>query len=209
VLKDAEAVAGTDRLSRTLSDLVEAAADAYEATGNNQAMAVARRMRSVTTVPAPAEAGPQPPAIKDLAAALKAMPAGHLSRLIANSAGELTWTGGVFKMPDGFIGRYGYVEIIGPDGLASCPKLRFGLYLQSPDSYYPPHDHAAEEFYYVVGGGARWQIDDGEFFDTRPGSFVHHKPHQRHAMETAAEPLLAMWIWTGDIRTETYRIDGA
>lgn len=201
-------VTAAERLSRTLSDLVGAAADAYEATGNSAAITVARRMRSVTTVPAPAEATHRPPALKDLPAGLKAMPPGRLGRLIAGSASELTWTGGVFKMPDGFVGRYAYVEIIGPDGLAACPKLRFGLYLQSPDSYYPPHDHAAEEFYYVVGGGARWQIDDGAFFDTHPGSFVHHKPHQRHAMETAADPLLAMWIWTGDIRTETYRIDG-
>lgn len=199
---------GSDRLSRTLGDLVQAAADAYEAAGNEQAAAVAKRLRGVTEVPAPAGAGAQPPALKDLAAGLKAMPAGRLSNLIAGSAGELTWTGGVFKMPDGFVGRYAFVEIVGPDGLVSCPKLRFGLYLQSPDSYYPPHDHAAEEFYYVVGGGARWQVDDGAFFVTRPGSFVHHAPHQRHAMETAADPLLAMWIWTGDIRTETYRIDG-
>lgn len=198
----------TDRLSGTLADLVQAAADAYETTGSKPAAAAAKRLRGVATVPAPAEAGAQPPALKDLPSGLKAMPAGRLGRLIAASAGEVTWTGGVFKMPDGFVGRYAYVEIVGPDGLVGCPKLRFGLYLQSPDSYYPPHDHAAEEFYYVVGGGARWQIDDGEFFTTRPGSFVHHKPHQRHAMETAADPLLAMWIWTGDIRTETYRIDG-
>lgn len=202
------AVTDADRLSRTLTDLVTAAADAYEATGNKQAIAAARGMHGVASVPAPGEIGPQPPALKDLPAGLKAMPASPLSTHIAASAAALTWTGGVFKMPDGFVGRYAFVEIIGPDGLATCPKLRFGLYLQSPDSYYPPHDHAAEEFYCVVGGGARWQIDDGAFFDTRPGSFVHHKPHQRHAMETAADPLLAMWIWTGDIRTETYRIDG-
>jgi len=196
-------------LSQTLTALVSAAADAYAATGNPDAVAVAKRLRTVTSVPAPPPVGDQPPALKDLAAGLAVMPAGHLSDLVRASATEITWSGGVFKMPDGFGGRYAYVEFVGPDGMVTCPKLRFGLYLQSPDTYYPAHDHAAEEFYYVIGGGARWQIDDGAFFETAPGSLIHHRPHQRHAMETFANPLLAMWIWTGDIRTETYRIDGA
>ncbi len=197
------------RYSEALSALVGAAADAYASTGNDKAIAAANRLRTVTRVPAPPPPNTQPPALKDLGAGLKAMSAGRLSELVSETAADLTWTGGVFKMPDGFAGRYAYVEIVGPDGMVTCPRLRFGLYLQSPDSYYPAHDHAAEEFYYVIGGGARWQIDDGTFFDTHPGSFVHHAPHQRHAMETAADPLLAMWIWTGDIRNETYRIDGA
>jgi mannose-6-phosphate isomerase-like protein (cupin superfamily) len=201
-------VTASASLSRTLTDLVLAATDAYGATGDARAIAAAKRLRTVTMVPAPPPPGPQPPALKDLTAGLAAMPEGPLSDLIRAAAAEVTWTGGVFKMPDGFAGRYAYVEIVGPDGMVACPKLRFGLYLQSPDTYYPPHDHAAEEYYYVVGGGARWQIDDGPFFDAPPGALIHHKPHQRHTMETAADPLLAMWIWTGDIRVETYRIDG-
>ena len=140
---------------------------------------------------------------------LAAMPKGRLSDLLGASAAHITWTGGVFKMPDGFAGRYAYVEIVGPDGMVLCPKLRFGLYLQSPDTYYPSHDHAAEELYLVIGGSAHWQKDDGPFFEAGPGSYIHHKPHQRHAMETTAEPLFALWIWTGDIRVETYLIDGS
>lgn len=196
-------------LSQTLTALVLAAADAYGATGDARALAAVTRLRTVTMVPAPPPVGAQPPALKDLAAGLAAMPKGRLSDLVGASAAHITWTGGVFKMPDGFAGRYAYVEIVGPDGMVLCPKLRFGLYLQSPDTYYPSHDHAAEELYLVIGGSARWQKDDGPFFEAGPGSYIHHKPHQRHAMETTAEPLFALWIWTGDIRVETYLIDGS
>jgi dimethylpropiothetin dethiomethylase len=195
-------------LSQTLTALVLAAADAYGATGDKHALAAAARLRTVTAVPAPPPVGAQPPALKDLAAGLAAMPEGRLSDLVRAAAADVTWTGGVFKMPDGFAGRYAFVEIVGPDGMVACPKLRFGLYLQSPDTYYPPHDHAAEELYLVIGGSARWQKEDGAFFDAPPGALIHHQPHQRHAMETAADPLLALWIWTGDLRVGTYRIDG-
>lgn len=112
-------------------------------------------------------------------------------------------------MPPSFAGRSAYVEIVGPEGLAYFAGLRFGLFLQTSKSLYPPHNHAAEEFYYVLSGTAYWQKGDSEYVARSPGTLIHHAPWERHSMQTKVEPLLAMWAWTGGLNFSTYRIDDA
>ena len=112
-------------------------------------------------------------------------------------------------MPASFAGRSAYNEIVGPDGLAVSDSLRFGLFLQAPESFYPPHRHAAEEFYYVLSGAARWQKGEEAPSLKPPGSCIRHAPWERHAMETAAQPLLALWVWTGDLDMASYEMEEA
>jgi len=102
--------------------------------------------------------------------------------------------------------RHAFVELVGPDGLAISDELRFGLYLQAPDTLYPPHRHAAEELYFVVSGTAEWQKDDAPFAPREPGTLIHHVPWQDHATTTHGEPLLAMWAWFGDLNPQSYRM---
>jgi mannose-6-phosphate isomerase-like protein (cupin superfamily) len=194
-------------LMADLDALVSAAAEAYATTGDAAATALARSLRP----PAGGYRLPQgneQPALACLGTALDALPAGPLARPLRAVAPLVPWTVGDFKMPASFAGRSAYVEILGPDGFAGPETLRFGLYVQTPESFYPPHSHAAEELYYVLSGTARWQKDDGEPAPRSPGTLIVHGPWQRHAMRTAAEPLLAMWAWTGDLNTESYRVDG-
>jgi mannose-6-phosphate isomerase-like protein (cupin superfamily) len=131
-----------------------------------------------------------------------------LANLIGNCAPLLPWTVGKVKMLPKFARQSAYVEIVGPDGFTYSDALRFGLYVQAPDSFYPPHNHAAEEFYSVLSGSAFWQRDNGEFRIMPPGSEIRHAAWQRHAMKTEIEPLLAMWVWTGDLSMATYSVDG-
>jgi mannose-6-phosphate isomerase-like protein (cupin superfamily) len=140
--------------------------------------------------------------------ALDALRPSELANLLRKCAPRVPWTIGDVKMPKSFTGHSAYVEIVGPEGFAHSDALRFGLYVQTPESFYPPHNHAAEEFYNVLSGRACWQKDDGEFRVKGPGSLIRHAPWQRHAMKTATEPLLAMWVWTGDLSMVSYRIDG-
>ena len=130
--------------------------------------------------------GQPQPALASLSAALAKLPPGALAPLLKACAPRLAWTVGDFKMPASFAGRSAYVEIVGPEGLAHRHDLRFGLYLQTPESLYPPHNHAAEELYYVLSGTARWQKADGEFHAKSPGTLIRHAPWERHAMKTAA-----------------------
>ena len=203
-----KSLADLPSLDRSLAALVAVAADAYGATGDPSAVALAERLGASALRFALAPSEPQP-ALASLAAALERLPPGPLAPLLRNCAPRVPWTVGDFKMPASFAGRSAYVEIVGPEGLARREDLRFGLYVQTPESLYPPHNHAAEELYYVLSGTARWQKADGEFRAMAPGTLIRHAPWERHAMQTAREPLLAMWTWTGDLSVATYRVDGA
>ena len=151
----------------------------------------------------------QPPALVNIAAALEAMPSGAMRTALEACASRLPWTAGSLPKSEGLANSYTFIEIVGPDGLGGPDTLRFGLYLQAPLTNYPPHDHEAEEFYYVLSGEAQWQKNDGAYEIMAPGTMIHHLPRERHAMRTGEAPLLAMWIWAGNIDMATYRIDGA
>ncbi|MEZ5868756.1 MAG: dimethylsulfonioproprionate lyase family protein [Defluviimonas denitrificans] len=43
---------------------------------------------------------------------------------------------------------------MGPDGPIPAPDLRLGLLFQRPDSYYPLHNHDADETYVILAGEA-------------------------------------------------------
>lgn len=195
-------------LAPDLAALVDASAEAYGATGDRSAVALARQLGdSSPRFDLPAAQAQT--ALASLSTALANLPPGPLAPLLKACAPAVPWTVGDFKMPASFAGRSAYVEIVGPEGLAHREDLRFGLYMQTPDSFYPPHNHAAEELYYVLSGTAHWQKADGEFRAMAPGTLIRHAPWERHAMRTDAEPLLAMWSWTGDLSISTYRVDGA
>jgi mannose-6-phosphate isomerase-like protein (cupin superfamily) len=195
-------------LTSDLAALVFASAEAYRATGDPSAMALAKQLAASSSRFALPAAEPQT-ALASLSGALTNLPPGPLAPLLKACAPRVPWTVGDFKMPASFAGRSAYVEIVGPEGLAHREDLRFGLYVQTPDSLYPPHNHAAEELYYVLSGTARWQKADREFRAMAPGTLIRHASWERHAMRTDSEPLLAMWSWTGDLNVSTYRVDGA
>ena len=195
-------------LSRNLSKLVLAAADAYAATGMTG--------RSPSPIPCAPRADPSvspraSPRRRRPGWRQRSMPCRRTNspQPLRASAPEIPWIIGGDKMPASFAGRSAYNEIVGPDGFAASDSLRFGLYVQAPESFYPPHNHAAEEFYYVLSGTARWQKGEEALSLKPPGSCIRHAPWQRHAMETMAEPLLALWVWTGDLDMASYRMEGA
>jgi dimethylpropiothetin dethiomethylase len=148
------------------------------------------------------------PALRQLPQAL-ASPGAHplVRHHLADLAERLPWTDRNFSMPGSFAGRYAYVEIVGPTGVLAHDGFRFGLYLQTSNSFYPSHSHAAEELYVVLSGIAQWQRGDGPFAAQDVGSAIHHRPWEPHAMQTAAAPLLAIWAWVGDLRIEAYKIE--
>jgi mannose-6-phosphate isomerase-like protein (cupin superfamily) len=103
------------------------------------------------------------------------------------------------RMGPDFVDRYGYVELIGPEGTFESRKLRVGFLLLGPYTVYPDHSHTAEEVYHVVSGRACWRRGDGAWRNEPPGAVIYHAPHVPHAMRTEDEPLLALYCWMGDI----------
>ena len=111
-------------------------------------------------------------------------------------------------MPEPFRSGYASCRIAGPEGQPPVPDLRFGLYLQKPASFYPRHRHRAEEFYLPLSGHAEWHLENVPTFTATPGVLIRHGPDQLHAMRTGPLPLLAFWIWRGDLDVSSYRIEG-
>ena len=91
------------------------------------------------------------------------------------------------------------------DGAIAADDFRFGVYFQNPGTWYPLHHHAAEELYLILSGTAEWTRDGIDGQPEPPGTLIHHAPHERHATRTLGEPLLALWVWLGDIEPSVVR----
>ncbi|HUS53548.1 MAG TPA: dimethylsulfonioproprionate lyase family protein [Thermohalobaculum sp.] len=112
-------------------------------------------------------------------------------------------------MPASFAGRYSYCEIVGQDPTSvQAPDIRFGAYLQFPDTWYPRHWHAAEELYLPLSGTADWTRDGVTDRPAPPGTLIRHASYEHHATRTGPEPLLALWVWLGDLDFYRYGIEG-
>jgi mannose-6-phosphate isomerase-like protein (cupin superfamily) len=148
------------------------------------------------------------PVCRHLAEALslaKDGPAADLAEAIAALAGKLCWVQNPNYVHDSklraFVADYAYVKIAGPDGMVLSPDTALGLLLIGPKNHYPAHSHPAEEIYMVVAGEAEWQRGGAPWQLQPPGSVIHHEPKVIHAMRTAAQPLLALYAWRGEIST--------
>ena len=95
------------------------------------------------------------------------------------------------------------VSIMGPGQFVEHGSLRAGLYMQTPNSYYPLHNHEAVETYVILQGQVEWT--SGDVTETYgPGKIVHHTAYMPHAFQTFDSPFLAFWRWGGNIAVDTY-----
>jgi hypothetical protein len=44
-------------------------------------------------------------------------------------------------------------------------------------------------------------MGDGPFVARPPGAVIYHPPNLVHATRTGAQPLAALYLWTGDLAT--------
>ena len=104
----------------------------------------------------------------------------------------------------GFLDGYAHATLAGPrdgspDGQPDGPPAALGLLLLGPGVHYPHHRHPADEVYLPLTA-ARWSHDEQDPLSEEPaGTLLHHRPEQAHAMATDGEPLLAVYVWTGEV----------
>ena len=131
--------------------------------------------------------------------AIMAIPPEHeLGEIVSAAAGRSPWAEARRGVPQFFSGGYAYAVLVDETPPADDDPIRMGLLLQRADIAYPGHAHDAEEFYFILSGEAHWRIDTQEF-TAQPGDLIHHLPCAIHAMETANAPLLALWVWRGEL----------
>lgn len=114
-------------------------------------------------------------------------------------AGDLAWrqTYGAGDFGAAFLDRYGWTELIGMRGPVRSQALACGFLMLGPETTYPAHAHEAEELYVPLSGTALWQRGQEPWQARAPGTPIHHPGWMPHAMRTAAEPLLALYLWRG------------
>jgi Dimethlysulfonioproprionate lyase len=105
--------------------------------------------------------------------------------------------------PD-FLANYGYAVIVGPEdgppAPAHDPRLALGVLLLGPGIEYPAHHHPAIEHYVPLTGADWWRADEG-WRQQPPGTLIHHASNVGHAMRAGRAPLLALYLWRGDLAT--------
>jgi len=130
-----------------------------------------------------------------------------LHHKIKNAAPQLAWRRpGFGRIPNHIAKRLAVCEIIGPSGQIANIHVRAGLLFQEAGTIYPRHSHAAEEIYFALSGPVYWQTNGDSWQARNSGAFIHHAPYQPHAIQTKDIPLIAVWGWTGDIRSDSYDI---
>ena len=122
-------------------------------------------------------------------------PMDKLTKIIAHN---VIWNEAERGVPEFFKGGYAFAEIVGEMGFKFSKKIRLGFFLQKPNLNYPLHAHDAKELYFILSGSADWEIEDKKF-KASPGLMILHEEKEEHAMTTSEFPLLALWIWTGNI----------
>jgi Dimethlysulfonioproprionate lyase len=135
----------------------------------------------------------------------------NVSSLCASLAAlspRLTWTQNpnyrrTPPSPD-FLDNYGYAVLAGPvDGppaLARHDSLAFGLLLLGPRTHYPRHHHPASEVYIPLNP-AEWWRGEGPWREEAPGAVIYHAPDVPHATHAGQTPLLALYLWRGELAT--------
>ena len=130
---------------------------------------------------------------------------GEIADAVAELAPSLSWTrtaGHVADPPNaGFLDGYAHATLAASPDDGPFFGVVLGLLLLGAGVDYPPHHHPADEVYLPLTP-ARWIHGLDE--DHRPepaGVPIHHRPWQPHGMRTGDAPLLAIYLWSGDVAT--------
>lgn len=104
--------------------------------------------------------------------------------------------------PDTFLSGYGYVELIGPGAYVENEDVRLGILALAPHVLYPAHSHPAREVYYAMSSGSRWWREGESWRVREAGEVIYHSSERAHASQAGAEPLVAIYVWRGQVSTE-------
>lgn len=97
-----------------------------------------------------------------------------------------------------FIARYGYFNLVSPEGPFLCRDYRITIAFWGSGLKYPEHNHDPEELYAVVAGDVEFRAEGRAPVQVGPGGMVHHLPRQLHATDMIPGPMLSVVAWRGE-----------
>ncbi len=127
---------------------------------------------------------------------------------LSQAASALEWRQSYTReeLDDEFLAAYGWSELFGLRGPLASERLACGFLVLGPQTFYPRHRHEAEEIYVPLSGTAAWQQGDGIWREKAPCTPIHHASLEPHAMRTAQQPLLALYLWRGAQLSQSSRL---
>ncbi|WIX76646.1 dimethylsulfonioproprionate lyase family protein [Amycolatopsis carbonis] len=161
-----------------------------------------------TAPDAPAAPSAALPALRHLPKALRIARTDDATGLAqALTSARWTQTNTYVRNPpnERFLRGYAHCTLLGPAtalpvAIDPAGLVTLGVLLLGPHLHYPPHWHPADEVYLPLTT-ARWSTDQSPYKAREPGTILHHTPTQSHAIHTDAVPLLALYLWRGDLHT--------
>lgn len=124
---------------------------------------------------------------------------GRLAEVIAAARDALCWRQNAHYSDAAFLERYRYCELMGPGGHSPHDTYSMGLLYLAPHTLYPGHAHPAEECYHILTHGSQWSAGGCAWQHRAAGERVLHRSGVVHAMCTVDYPLLACYLWRGDL----------
>lgn len=97
-----------------------------------------------------------------------------------------------------FLQRFGWFELVGPNGHYLSQKVRMTVGYWGPNLDYGRHQHIPEELYTVVSGSGVFLLDDQPTLTLGPGDTRLHPSNQPHALKTTDQPILTFVLWRGE-----------
>ncbi|MDA7430966.1 dimethylsulfonioproprionate lyase family protein [Primorskyibacter aestuariivivens] len=123
----------------------------------------------------------------------------HLRDAIRELSDFADWqqTYSVDEVGQDFLDRYGWFELVGPEGHFRSDEVRAFIAYWGERLYYPWHLHEAEELYFILAGEALFEAEGAPPVTLKAGEACLHKANQPHQMTTGDSPVLALVLWRG------------
>lgn len=97
--------------------------------------------------------------------------------------------------------KIAFTQFVGPEDRWISSQLAIGLTLIAPETHYPAHCHPATEIYLPLSGTGLWAMGNAGRFPRQPGELILHRSGVPHATWAQEDPVLALYIWHGDIHS--------
>lgn len=187
-----------------LENALAAIADVYAAEGRSEAALTAKALRDGTSLVF--DSAPRPCNLDLEIRACLATSSLPVARAILAAQDHIPWGVNPVSglMTEQAAAMVAVCTLLDPDGPIINPDFRLGLLYMRPGSYYPLHDHDADETYVLIAGSALWTAGEDRRW-RHAGDAIHHPSHMPHAFRTGDAGFVALWRWSGDINNHSYR----
>ena len=101
----------------------------------------------------------------------------------------------IYILSKEFLDKYGFFELIGPTGHFLTSDMALWVNYLDKNSYYPWHNHEAEELYFIVAGEAKFESESEKPKILRTTDTRFHKSYEAHRITTTDSKILSFVIW--------------